>query len=484
MDNVVIEIVIFALLVFFAGFLEAAKIAISSIGENKIDELKEQKNKTVLFFEKILQDEESFFGSIQLLFTLTTVLSAIVGFRLTLNFLNSLLPAQGYSNSIINTNLLAVILAVIIITSIIIIFSLLIPKAIGFKYSNGLSIKSARLLYGFSQVLKIPVKLLTAVSNWFLKPIKEKTYFSLSRPSEDEILDIISDGVKSGAIDKAELEIIENILEFNDLKADEVMIPRIDMVAVDMNEDTEVTLKEIMKTGHSLIPAYEENPDNIIGVIHTKELMRLYIDKKQISLKNLVRPAYFIPGTKPISEVLKEMQQIGERLAIVTDEYGGTEGLITLEDVLEEIVGEIKDRTKNEISEFSKFPDGTFCILGSMDIDDFNDTFNYKLKESEEYNTVAGFIAEKSGKILNQGESFEYEGLHFELIKKIKQKMVQFRVFTEDNKFKDYSFCVGLAGFNDENSAIGTDAAVHLINNWQKESENRLRLEGNGDILL
>jgi len=274
------------------------------------------------------------------------------------------------------------------------------------------------------------------MSNLFLIPFKEKTNFSQTRPSEDEILDIISDGVKSGAIDKAELEIIENILEFNDLKADEVMIPRIDMVAVDMNEDTEVTLKEIMKTGHSLIPAYEENPDNIIGVIHTKDLMRRYIEKKQISLKNLVRPAYFIPGTKPISEVLKEMQQIGERLAIVTDEYGGTEGLITLEDVLEEIVGEIKDRTKNEISEFSKFPDGTFCILGSMDIDDFNDTFNYKLKESEEYNTVAGFIAEKSGKILNQGESFEYEGLHFELIKKIKQKMVQFRVFTEDNNFK------------------------------------------------
>ncbi|MCH7965153.1 MAG: HlyC/CorC family transporter [Bacteroidetes bacterium] len=437
MDNVVIEIVIFALLVLFAGFLEAAEIAISSIGENKIDELKEQKNKTVRYFEKILQDEESFFGSIQLLFTLTTVLSAIVGFRLTLNFLNSLLPAQGYSNSIINTNLLAVILAVIIITSIIIIFSLLIPKAIGFKYSNGISIKSARLLYGFSQVLKIPVKLLTAVSNLFLKPIKEKTNFSLSRPSEDEILDIISDGVKSGAIDETEQEIIENILEFNDLKSNEVMIPRTEMIAVDLTEEKEVILKEIIKTGHSLVPAYEETTDNIIGVIHTKDLMRRYIEKKNISVENLVRPAYFIPETKPISEVLKEMQRRGERLAIVTDEYGGTEGLITLEDILEEIVGEIKDKTKIEESEFSKFPDGTFCILGSMDIDDFNETFNYAIPESEEYNTIAGFVAEKTGMIMNQGDSFEFEGLHFELIKKIRQKMVQFKVFTDSNDFKE-----------------------------------------------
>ena len=437
MDNVVIEIVIFALLVFFAGFLEAAEIAISSIGENKIDELKEQKNKNVSYFEKILQDEESFFGSIQLLFTLTIVLSAIIGFQLTFYILNSLLPAQGYSNSIINTNLLAVILAVTIITFIIIIFSLLIPKAIGFKYSNGLSIKSVRMLYSFSQLLKIPVKFLTAVSNWFLKPIKEKTNFSLSRPSEDEILDIISDGVKSGAIDETEQEIIENILEFNDLKSNEVMIPRTEMVAVDLTEEKEMILKEIIKTGHSLVPAYEETTDNIIGVIHTKDLMRRYIEKKNISIKNLVRPAYFIPETKPISEVLKEMQRRGERLAIVTDEYGGTEGLITLEDILEEIVGEIKDKTIIEESEFSRFPDGTFCLLGSMDIDDFNETFNYSIPESEEYNTIAGFVAEKTGMIMSQGDSFEFEGLHFELIKKIRQKMVQFKVYTDSNDFKE-----------------------------------------------
>jgi len=437
MNQEVIGIIVFALLVFFAGFLEAAKIAISSIGENKIDDLKEQKNKNVIFFEKILQNEESFFGSIQLLFTLTTMLSVIVGFRFVLHFLNSSLQAEEYSSTLINLNLIAVIISVILITPIIIIFSLLIPKAIGFKYSNGLSIKSVRLLYGYSQLLRIPVKLLTAVSNWFLKPIKEKTNFSLSRPSEDEILDIISDGVKSGAIDETEQEIIENILEFNDLKSNEVMIPRTEMIAVDLTEEKEEILKKIMKTGHSLVPAYEETTDHIIGVIHTKDIMRRYIEQKNISMKNLVRPAYFIPETKPISEVLKEMQRRGERLAIVTDEYGGTEGLITLEDILEEIVGEIKDKTKIEESEFSRFPDGTFCILGSMDIDDFNESFNYKIPESEEYNTVAGFLAEKTGMIMSQGDSFEFEGLHFELIKKMRQKMVQFKVFSDNNDFKE-----------------------------------------------
>lgn len=437
MNTVIIEIIIFALLVFFAGFLEATKIAISSVGENKIDELKEQKNKNVLFFAKILQDEESFFGSIQLLFTTTMVVSAIVGFRVILYFFNSLLPAQEYNSTIINFNLIAIILSVTIITPILIIFSFLIPKAIGFKYSDELAIKSVRMLYGYSQLIKFPVILLTTVSNWFLQPIKEKTNFASSRPSEDEILDIISDGVKSGVIDETEEEIIKNILEFNDLKSNEVMIPRTEMIAVDLNEEKENIVKEIMKTGHSLVPAYEGTTDDIIGVIHTKDLMRRYIEKKNISIKNLVHPAYFIPETKPISEVLKEMQRRGERLAIVTDEYGGTEGLITLEDILEEIVGEIKDKTKIEESEFSRFPDGTFCILGSMDIDDFNKSFNYTIPESEEYNTIAGFVAEKTGMIMNQGDSFEFEGLHFELIKKMRQKMVQFKVYSDSNDFSE-----------------------------------------------
>ena len=221
------------------------------------------------------------------------------------------------------------------------------------------------------------------------------------------------------------------------MKANEVMIPRTDMIAIDLNDENEKNISEILRSSHSLIPAFEETPDNIVGVVHTKDFLREYIEKKEISFRNLIRPAYFIPETKLISEVLKEMQQIGERLAIVTDEYGGTAGIITLEDVLEEIVGEIKDKSKVEISDFSRFPDGTFCILGSMDIHDFNETFNYKIPESEEYNTIAGFIAYKTGKILSVGESFELEGLNFELIKKSKQKMVQFKVSSE---LRDFAF--------------------------------------------
>lgn len=130
------------------------------------------------------------------------------------------------------------------------------------------------------------------------------------------------------------------------------------------------------------------------------------------------------------------MQKQGERIAIVTDEYGGTEGVITMEDILEEIVGEIKDKTKSEVQEYSLLPDGKYYVLGSMMIDDFNEAFNIELDESDEYNTVAGFISYKTGKILNPGEKFEYKELTFELIKKIRQKMVQFKVSAINGEFE------------------------------------------------
>ena len=175
MDNILIETLIFALLIFFAGFLTSAEIAISSIGENKIDGLKEQKNKVVHYFEFIQKDSESFYGSIQLLFTLTIILSAIIGFPVAIYFVDYLLSFLDSETIIKATSLFSIILAVIVITFFILVFCLLIPKAIGYKYSSGLAIISVKPLFGISKPLKILVKALTATSNLFLIPFKEKT---------------------------------------------------------------------------------------------------------------------------------------------------------------------------------------------------------------------------------------------------------------------------------------------------------------------
>lgn len=427
-------VLVFLLLLFVNFILTAAEIALASFGESKIEELKQKQDKDVPYFEELNKNEEQVYSSIQLTSKFLIVIISVLGYLIFSNWIyNQALTLTGSFNYL--DTFITIVITSIVITVIILVFNVLVPKAIAYRYSDTIGKKSVKVILIISKALKFITTGITAISNLILLPFKERINFSQERPTEDEILDIISDGVKSGTIDEADQEIIENIFEFNDLKADEVMIPRTEMIAVNLNEETDKNINSIIKSGHTLVPVYENSLDNIVGILHTKDIMRAIIERQNINIKSLIRPACFVPETKLISEILKDMQKQGEKIAIVTDEYGGTEGVVTIEDILEEIVGEIKDKTKSEINSYSKLPDGKFYILGSMFIDEFNDTFNFELEESDEYNTIAGFVADKSGKILDVGEKFEFNGLIFELIKKIRQKMVQFRVYDEAGNF-------------------------------------------------
>lgn len=434
-----IEILMFIVSVFLTGLITAAEIALASFGENKIEELKENGDNIWQKFHIVHQNPEPYYGTIHLL-SLTFLISSVVfGFLLSAKFINPGIaePGVGIYDDLLRL-IISFALTLIFIVSTLTIFSYLIPKALGFKYSDILGRIFVMILIPLSNLFIVPARLLNSFSNFLLLPFKEKTNFAQAKPSEDEILDIISDGVKSGAIDEQEEKIIKNIIEFNDLKAGEVMVPRTEMVSININETDEYLLRNIIVKGHTLIPVYDNSIDNVVGILHSKDVVKLLLESGSISsVKNLLRPAYFIPETKLISEILSEMQQRGERLAIVSDEYGGTEGVITIEDILEEIVGEIKSDSNNEQKEYYKFPDNKYFVLGSMQITDFNEIFNLLLPESDEYNTIAGFISERSGKILSLNEIVDYEDVKFELIKKIRQKMVQFKIYSETGSFKE-----------------------------------------------
>lgn len=437
MSFIFIELILFIASVFFAGFITAAEIALSSFGENKIDELKDNGDSIWQKFSIVHKDPEPYYGTIHLL-SLTFLISSVVfGFLLSAKLINPDItdPNIGFYDDPVRL-IVSFILTIVLIASVLTMFSYLIPKAIGFKYSDLLGRLFVVIIIPLTKLFILPARLLNKISDFLLLPFKEKTNFAQAKPSEDEILDIIADGVRSGAIDEKEVEIIKNVIEFNDLKAGEVMVPRTEMISIDINETNDDLLRSIILKGHTLIPVYEDSIDNIIGILHSKDVIKLLLESGSISsIKNLIRPAYFIPETKLISEILTEMQQRGERLAIVSDEYGGTEGVITIEDILEEIVGEIKSDAITEQKEYYKFPDNKYFVLGSMQITDFNEVFNLSLPESDEYNTVAGFIAERSGKILSLNETVEYEGVKFELIKKIRQKMVQFKIYSDVVEF-------------------------------------------------
>jgi magnesium and cobalt exporter, CNNM family len=434
MDLVTIEIIILIILVITASFLSAAEVAIASFGANKIEELKEKKDKSAVDFELIQKNSDSFFGTVQLITTFSLFLSALIGFHLIFNLLKSLIISLNIHFLSDHLFFVSCLIIAALYSLLTLIFVNLIPKAIGFKFAESLAKHSVKGLIVLSGLFRYPVIFISKISNSILSLFNEKTSFSQTRLSEDEIRIIISEGVKTGAIDATEKEIIENVFEFNDLRAFEVMVPRTDMVAIELTEDITKIREEILNTRHSLIPVYENSIDNILGVLHTKDIIKYFVENRNIDLRTLIRPIYFVPDKKLISEILKDMQKRGERLAIVTDEYGGTEGIISMEDIIEEIVGEIYEENLKP-SEYIKMPDGKYNILGSISIDDFNDIFNYELPESEEYNTVAGFVSYKTGKILNTGETLQYENLNFELIKKIRQKMVQFKVYSTESDF-------------------------------------------------
>jgi len=314
------------------------------------------------------------------------------------------------------------------------IFVVLVPRAIGVKYAEKIAPKVVRPLSLMLKLFKVPKNILLFLTNSILLPLKVKGRFSHGHSSEDELRVLISEGVKTGAIDEEEHQIIENVFEFTDLKANEVMIPRTEMVAIELADDNDEMVKEILQTGHTLVPVYKDSLDNIIGIIHIKDLMRAMFEKKAVVIKSLIRPVYFVPETKLISEIMKEMQKRGERISIVTDEYGGTEGVLTLEDILSEIVGDIAPDGKNVSDEYSKLPDGNYLVLGSIAVEDFNEVFDATLPYSDEYTTVAGFVAYQTGKILNTGEVYNHKNITFELIKKVKQKMVQFKISVSDTE--------------------------------------------------
>ena len=425
-----VQIILIVFFILAAGLFSIIEISIASFGKNKIEELRESGHDLVPAFEKIQKNLNAFFGTIQILTTIFIASAILVTFHLFFNRFSEWLLQQKIDFLSANYSIIATIISLVLITVLVLVFCILVPKSIGFKYSDSIAKYSVRLFILLIKIFKYPVQAITWLGNLILKLFNEKTNFAQTRLSEDEIRVAISDGVISGAIDKTEKEIFDNIFKFNDLKAKEVMIPRTEIVAVEMINDESSITKDIINSGFSIIPVYQESLDNIVGVLHTKNFIRSIIDRQPVELRSLVRRAYFVPETKPISEILREMQNRGERMAIVTDEYGGTEGLITMEDILEEIVGEIKNDKKTEEIEFSKLPDGSFSVLGSMEVSDFNKTFNICLPVSDDYNTVSGFVADISGKILNRGEFVIYKELKFELIKKIRQKMVQFKVYS------------------------------------------------------
>ncbi len=321
-----------------------------------------------------------------------------------------------------------VLISAIPVASLFWLFAVYIPRGFGEKYAGKLSPMVYYVLLLLDITGKVFTKTLKYIAALFLKPFNATPNYSVTLISEEHIKRLLDAGLKKGELDEEEHEILENVLEFNDLTAYDVMIPRTEMAAVELTGDPEADFKAIIRTGYNSVPIFEDSLDNITGILNVKDLMRYYIVNNDYEIKRAIRPPHFVPETKFISEILKEMQLKGIRAAIVADEYGGTEGIIKLEDILGEIVGDITYQTEGEPAEITSLPDESFLILGNMSINDLNDHLDVEFPESDEYSTFAGFVSDITGKILNPGDKVEYQDYTIELTKRVKNKMAEFRL--------------------------------------------------------
>ncbi|MHC4573200.1 MAG: hemolysin family protein [Planctomycetota bacterium] len=309
------------------------------------------------------------------------------------------------------------ILAFVIALAIFSVFSLAIPHAWA-KYAGEKILGRAYGLLLFFARLASPALYVLQLYDGFVKRLAgvvESTPREQQEEKQEEFLNGLELRRMEGVVDKEEQEMIESVLELSETTADEIMTPRTDIVAVEVNSDLQTVLRTINTAGHTRVPVYEQNIDNIVGLIYAKDLLpEVGKHAADFKLRDRIRDAYFVPETKPLRALLHEFQNQKLHIAVVLDEYGGTAGIVTLEDILEELVGEITDEYEKTPQQLiKKIDQDTIETDARMYVDDLNDEFELSLPEDEDYDTIGGFVFSHLGYIPKTGESFDYHNLKF-----------------------------------------------------------------------
>ncbi|MDH7516621.1 MAG: hemolysin family protein, partial [Bacteroidota bacterium] len=313
------------------------------------------------------------------------------------------------------------------IGSLYVVSATLAARAIGSHRAEQVAMRTASVLAFLVRCTAPFVRFFTWTADAVIGKPAARARFGDVVMSEEELRELIEEGTKAGFVDKTEQELIESIFRFTDKTAREIMIPRKEVAAIDYSTPPEAILERVVEEGYTRMPVYKGTLDTIVGVINSKDVLSLIEHKNLIILDDIIRPAFFVPDTKPISELLRDFQRRRIHLAVVVDEFGGTEGIITLEDILEEIVGDIHDEYDEDAMPYAILPGGIVEVEGRMTISDFNAMFPFAIPESDEYDTVGGFITKLMGRIPERGDVVERHDAHIEVVEVDGRRIVRAR---------------------------------------------------------
>lgn len=419
--SIILQIVILFVLIFINAFFAMSEIAVISLNDNKIDKMAEAGDKKAQQIKKLTKSTSSFLSTIQIGVTLAGFLTSATAAQ---SFAGMLTEAIG-KTPVVNVIPLGVISGVstVLITLIMAYFNLvlgeLVPKKIAMQKPEKVSFAAAPVLLFVAKVTKPAVKFLALSTNGVLKIMGIDPHADEETVTEEEIRMMVDVGGEKGVIEDVQKEMIDNIFEFDDINASDIMTHRTDVVCVDVEDSLSDAVKLSIDNGFSRIPVFEEDPDNIIGIIYIKDFLK-YVGAslpKTKSIKDIMREAYYVPETKRCGELFSEMTEKHVQMAVVVDEYGGTAGLVTLEDVLEAIVGNIQDEYDQESDEISIIDEKTFTIDGITDIEEVEELIGKTLPEGD-YDTLGGYLISVLGFLPQDGDMNEvvFENIKFTVL--------------------------------------------------------------------
>ena len=396
------QIIVLVILILLNAYFAATEIAFISLNDAKIERDAKEGNKKAKQILKMLKSPSKFLATIQIGITLA-------------GFLSSAFASDAFADKLapVLNNLVPAIslevwrgVSIVLITKILSFFTLLfgelVPKRLAMKYYEKISYATIGVIRGISVITAPFVKLLTASTNMVSK------IFGVGESeeevvTEEEIKMMIAEGEEKGTIEQGERQLLNNVFEFNDIIVSEIMTPRTDMYAIDINDKIEDVLDEIDEFKYSRIPVYEENVDDIKGILFVKDILKPLKDNEKIEIDKIIREPYFVPESKDIDELFKEMQQNKVQMAIVIDEYGGTAGLITMEDIIEELVGNIFDEYDDEEIDVKKIDENTYIVSGLLTSYELKKVFGIEIPEGD-YETLSGYLLDRLGRIPDENE--------------------------------------------------------------------------------
>ncbi|HHU48382.1 MAG: hemolysin family protein [Caldicoprobacterales bacterium] len=420
--NILIIIILIILNAYFAG----SEMALVSINDTKLRMMAESGDKKAESVKQLLSEPSKFLSTIQIGITLAGFLSSAFASEAFADRLVAWILARGVGISAAVLKPVAVILITFILSYFTLVFGELVPKRLAMQQAEKLSLKVVGPLRLLSAITSPIVKLLTVSTNFFVRLAGGNPYADDEEVTEEEIRMLIDVGEEKGAIDEIEKQFINNVFDFDDKSAADIMTHRTRVAAIPADSSLDDIVELLNAEKYTRIPVYEDSIDNIIGILHVKDLLMYLTNNgmQDFDIKKLIRMPYFVPESKKLNDLFRELQIKKIHMVVVVDEYGGTAGIITVEDLLEEIVGNIFDEYDEEEYKYEKVDESTYLFDGSISLEQVSELINVMLPV-DDYDTLSGYVIGQLGQIPNEGEKpiVEMDNLVFK-VEEIEDKTI------------------------------------------------------------